>query len=451
MDRRVEPLRGALRVIGIDHQHVVHLFVGAGEPREHQRAAVVDPGGGVLLGDQVHAVAQRRDQSHVGRAVHRDQIFLGLVLVAVVDGNATLAAETPVDTPDHLLDLLAQLLIDVHLGPRGGRDLDEGEASLQLLVAVEHDLHRVQALEDALRVVQPIDAEHQDIRTVGIADRGDLPGDRLMRRQFGEVLEVDADRKATYAHRPAVHADLVRTGEAVRGYLGDDVHEVAGVGVEVEPDQIRAEHAVGQLLGVWFDQEDLRTGERDMQEEGDAGGGEHATHQRRHQHQVIVVDPDQVAWLVLLDDRLGEAGADRLETVPVTAVELAVFLKVVEQRPECFVGVAQIEAVDLFPGQRERLQFVFLLRRFSFFQRDLVGHLVEATRPADPRSAARAQDRIQRRDQSADTAFVLDLTVFVAEVVRQSIADDQESVGQNPAVDHQGRRAAGVRFPFLGK
>ena len=55
----------------IDVHRVFELARGAGEFRQHQHAVLVAARGDELLGDQVHAVVQRRHHAHVGGAVHR--------------------------------------------------------------------------------------------------------------------------------------------------------------------------------------------------------------------------------------------------------------------------------------------------------------------------------------------------------------------------------------------
>ena len=58
---------------------------GPCELAEHQHAVVVDPGGDELLGNQIHPIAQRSDQHHVGRAVERDEVLQRHGPVDVVD------------------------------------------------------------------------------------------------------------------------------------------------------------------------------------------------------------------------------------------------------------------------------------------------------------------------------------------------------------------------------
>ena len=54
----------------IDVDRVFELARGAGEFRQHQHAVLVAARGDEFLGDQVHAVVQRRHHAHVGGAIH---------------------------------------------------------------------------------------------------------------------------------------------------------------------------------------------------------------------------------------------------------------------------------------------------------------------------------------------------------------------------------------------
>ena len=62
-------------VVRIDEHRVGQLVGGAGELRQHEHAVTVDVRRDVLLGDEVHPVAERRDEHHVTRAVQRDQLL----------------------------------------------------------------------------------------------------------------------------------------------------------------------------------------------------------------------------------------------------------------------------------------------------------------------------------------------------------------------------------------
>ena len=63
--------RDRVRLVRIDDQGAVELLRRAGELRQHQHARVFGIlRGQILLGDEIHPVAQRRHHRDVGRAIH---------------------------------------------------------------------------------------------------------------------------------------------------------------------------------------------------------------------------------------------------------------------------------------------------------------------------------------------------------------------------------------------
>ena len=71
LDRGDDRLAQGGVVVGVDEHGVGQLVGRPGELGQHQHAVAVEAGGDVLLGDEVHAVAQRRHQHHVTGAVQR--------------------------------------------------------------------------------------------------------------------------------------------------------------------------------------------------------------------------------------------------------------------------------------------------------------------------------------------------------------------------------------------
>ncbi len=90
----------------IHQQRLVHGLAGARERRQNEHARVVDLTRHVLLGDQVHAVADRRDQSDGRVAIISGQLELRYVLVDVLDGCPVAGGEAATDTADLTLELV---------------------------------------------------------------------------------------------------------------------------------------------------------------------------------------------------------------------------------------------------------------------------------------------------------------------------------------------------------
>src|SRR5258707_14431306 len=101
-ERRVQGRRGLGHVVGVDHEGRRGELGGrAGLPGQHQRAAAVGQDR-ALLGDQVHAVADRVDQQHVGQPVGGERARV--VVVDVEDQRVpVLGAELRGDLAGHPL------------------------------------------------------------------------------------------------------------------------------------------------------------------------------------------------------------------------------------------------------------------------------------------------------------------------------------------------------------
>ena len=91
-----------------------------------QHAAVVDAGGDVLLGDEVHAVAERGDEHDVGGEEQRHHLLARVGLVQVADRGVAHRVVVAVDAADGELDLVAQLHVRRDALPARARDLHEG-------------------------------------------------------------------------------------------------------------------------------------------------------------------------------------------------------------------------------------------------------------------------------------------------------------------------------------
>jgi hypothetical protein len=78
----------------------------------------------------------------------------------------------------------------------------------------------------------------------------------------------------------------------------------------VEADEVAGDQAAQQLAIPGQDPEQIEVRKRDVQEERDARIGARAPEMRRHAHQLIVVNPDEVG--ALARRRRGEATIDDL-------------------------------------------------------------------------------------------------------------------------------------------
>ena len=110
---------------GLMSSAAAQLVGCAGELAQHEHAVVVEARGDVLLGDQVHAVAQRRDEHDVGGEVQRDHLLAREAVVQVADRLVADRAVVAVDAADRQLDLVAQLHVGLDPLAAGAGDLHE--------------------------------------------------------------------------------------------------------------------------------------------------------------------------------------------------------------------------------------------------------------------------------------------------------------------------------------
>jgi hypothetical protein len=145
-ERAVQRFGDAVDVVGIDAQRLVHRLRRAGHPREHEHARLRDLTRDELLRDQVHSVAQRRHERHVGVAVERGEALGAQRAVQVVDRRPARVAEAPVDASDQLVDLALEDPVVRYLVPARHRELHEHDAPAVLAVALEQALEGEQPL-----------------------------------------------------------------------------------------------------------------------------------------------------------------------------------------------------------------------------------------------------------------------------------------------------------------
>ena len=157
----------------------------------------------------------------------------------------------------------------------------------------------------------------------------------------GNALSVDTNRGVLHSGNVALNVNAAwRDLVPADAYARRD--EVPRVRVRLEADEVRAEHAVEDLLAPRETPEDLGGREGRVHEEADGGVWKRLTEERRDEEQVVVVDPDQVAGPVHLCDALREGDVDGLVRGPVRVCRGVLGCdilpeQIVEQRPERYV------------------------------------------------------------------------------------------------------------------
>jgi hypothetical protein len=251
-----------------------------------------------------------------------------------------------VDPPDQLLDVASQLTVLADLAAARHGDLHERDTSAQIRAPLEQELDRTQALDDPLRVVEPVDTEEDAAAAELGAQAAQGALGRSRAGALRKVAGVDRDRVRRRQHptpgqgdRPPLDADVLAQARA-------RAQEVVAVRLGVEGDDIGTKQPVQHLLAPRQPAEDLRRRERHVQEEPDRAGAR-TPEQTRHEHQVVVVHPAEAA----------STHPDRGETLvhvpvgpPPAPLEDGLLDQPVQQRPKRPVRKAVVVVLDLAPA-----------------------------------------------------------------------------------------------------
>ena len=126
--------------------------------------------------------------------------------------------------------------------------------------------------------------------------------------------------------------------------------------VRVKADDTGTEQAFDDLLAPAAREhaENFPGGKRDVQEKADGHFWKFFAHQFWQQHQVVIVDPQDVIGPQRGDDGVGEGAIYLLVLLPITFFVPREGGKIMEQRPDGLVAEAKIEAVHAFFRQKNR-------------------------------------------------------------------------------------------------
>ena len=294
-------------------------------------------GGDVLVGDEVHAVAGRGDETDIGHGVQSGELLKGDGLVEKVDGHELDGAELAVDATHELVHDGAEVLILFNVLTRGHGDLYEDNLADPLGVLGQEDLERVELLGHALDVVEAVHTDDELDALELAAQRGYALLHLGLLESLDELVRVDADGEGADGDELALPVDAAG-GRRRAEYPRAATQEVAGVVVRVEADEVAVEQAGEEGLADGEDAVDLGGGEGCVEEEADAdvllGVANLLAQHLGEEHEVVVVHPDQVAVLDVLDDRLGEEAVDFLVCGPSCLVKCDLTRVVMEERPE---------------------------------------------------------------------------------------------------------------------
>src|SRR6266436_324253 len=263
LDRAADRVGHAVEVVGVDEQRVAELRGSARELAQDERAPVLADRD-ELLGDEVHAVVERRDQAQVGMAVVRPDLAVVVVALDIVHGPPLPGAEARVDVADRGVHFRVDLLVARDARAARRRKLDDDEPLPVLGTALEEAPDGADALRQALGVVEALDANAQELARDPEPAQESLAGDA---RRVGHEFWRHADRKRLDQGRalPARDGELLPLDPRLEGPLGR-LEEVVAVVLGVEAHQVGPEHAEQELLLPRADAEGLRVRPRDMPE-----------------------------------------------------------------------------------------------------------------------------------------------------------------------------------------
>jgi hypothetical protein len=136
----------AVDVERVDEDRPVDLLGGAREAAEQQHPVLVELARHELLRHEVHPVLQRRDEAHVGRAVHPRELGGRHVAVLEHDRRPPLVPPARVERVHRVEHLLLERLVRLQLGARRRRDEQRGETAAQVRRLLEEPVDGVQPL-----------------------------------------------------------------------------------------------------------------------------------------------------------------------------------------------------------------------------------------------------------------------------------------------------------------
>ncbi len=208
-------------------------------------------------------------------------------------------------------------------------------------------------------------------------DLGIVPGQLL------PLIGLDADGQGREAHGAPIHLHAVHLALQPE-HLQQGTAEVVQMPVRLEGQRIRAQQPAQQWLALGQDAEDLRRGKGDVQEEADARFRRALADHLGHQHELVVVGPDEIALPMPAQDRVGEALVGLAVGAPALGREDDARGEAVQQRPQGVVGIAFVERTGDLGGDLHSHVAVLLLPLGHQALAALTLARQRVTRPAQP-------------------------------------------------------------------
>jgi hypothetical protein len=160
--------------------------------------------------------------------------------------------------------------------------------------------------------------------------------------KFLNLGRVNANRKDADLHAGTVSVN----SQSIGGKAEDTsaaAQEVARVAVGLETNEVGTEDTLEDFLAPGKTAEEFATGKRRVEKEGDVHVGDSLAQHAREEHEEIVVNHNNIAGLVVLNDLVGKLLVHPVVIRPLHSLATAIgrlMLLVVKQRVEIVLGVA---------------------------------------------------------------------------------------------------------------
>jgi hypothetical protein len=160
--------------------------------------------------------------------------------------------------------------------------------------------------------------------------------------------------------------------------------KVLHVVVGVKADEIGAQQAIQDKSAPWCrkEAEQLVSREWNMEKESNGCIRDSLAEIPRQEHQMIIMDPDDVPWPCDFNKRFTEGMVDLLILLPVIGSENCQLGKVVEEWPDGFVAESLIEVFYIFLGEKDGVAMMVIERQLFDIFLELIGD--RASGPTHP-------------------------------------------------------------------
>src|SRR5579859_4000800 len=210
---------GVIRV----SEHGSVEFVGrAREGRENEHAGVIGVlCSDILLGNQVHSVTQRSDESHAAEPKEASERALGKAPVQVLDRRPIEFRVATGHVARQRTEPLPQRTIFRNVAARCGGDLQEADVVAVCGIAVEKAGERLEPVLESLTVIEPVHPNDEPAPTEALLQPACRPGFHSATGHFGDGFGIDTNREGAGA-KNAIESVNVAIGRNLASCAAND-------------------------------------------------------------------------------------------------------------------------------------------------------------------------------------------------------------------------------------